>query len=320
MLLSPVDLTVSESFSTFQTAMAGVSGSGASNAGNIATVMNSLAGNQYQLRVKALDMAWARPNWGVAFVPLDFTMDMAIHNLGAPALEARAYADTTLAYGYGKHIKNESIGLLSYGVTTKAIMREFAAKEMNVIDVATNNSTIKNSDLTNGLTVDFDLGLLYTPYWPPGDMWDLVRTWHPTFSLVGRNLLESGFSTRILKDGYSTTDQPEKLYRVFDFGYKAEIPKFWIFGGRFAFDEKNIGHPYFGLKKDFHAGFEFDWTVTSWWKGQWRAGYGSNTWSAGFSALFAVFRLDLATYGEEYGSDANPAQNRMYTLRLIGEL
>lgn len=320
MLLSPLEFTISDSFSAFQTSMGNVSGTGASNVSNITTVMNSLSSNQYQVRIKLLEMAWARPNWGVAFIPADFTMDMAIHNLGAPSLEARVYADTTLAYGYGKHIKNESLGLLSYGLTTKLIMREYAAKSMNVIDVATNNSTVTSNDLTNGATADVDLGFLYTPYLPPGDLWDLVRSWHPTFSFVGRNLLDYGFGTQVLTKGFSTTDHPEKLYRAFDIGYKAEIPKFWIFGGRFALDERNIGHPYFNYKKDFHTGFEFDWAMTSWWKGQWRVGYGSNTWSAGFSALFTVFRLDLATYGEEYGSDKNPAQNRMYAIKLVGEL
>ncbi len=322
MQVAPVDVAGSLGFQDFNNKIQGLSGTGggASNLASVVNTLNSLYGSQYQVRVKLLEMSWARPNWGVAFVPADLTIDMAVHNQGAPALDIRAYADTTLAYGFGKNIKNESLGLLSWGVTAKAIMREYASKELNALDVATSSNTLSQNDMTSGATGDFDLGLLYTPYLPEGNAWDWIRGSRPTFALVGRNLLDGGFTTRALTNGFSTVNQPEQLYRVFDVGSRFEIPKFWIFGGRFAFDERDINHPAWNWQKGMHAGFEFDWMMTSWWKGQWRVGYGQGCPSAGFSALFTVFRLDLAYFGENVGSINNPQQNQMFELRLVGEL
>jgi hypothetical protein len=318
--LSLLDLAASLNFQNFYNQVSGLSGQGSSNIAAVVNTLQGLYGNQYQARIKLLEAAWARPHWGIAFVPADFTLDMAVHNQGAPALDVRAYADTTFAYGYGKNIKNETLGLLSWGITTKAIMREYASKEMNALDVATNSNIVSSQDASNGFTADIDLGLLFTPYLPQGAGWDWIRGSRPTFALVGRNLLDEGFSTRVLSSGFSTVNQPDQLYRVFDLGSRFEIPKFWIFGGRFAFDERDIGHPLWDWQKGLHAGFEFDWMMTSWWKGQWRVGYGGGYPSAGFSALFTVFRLDLAYYGENVGSINNPQSNQMVELRMTAEL
>jgi len=317
--IAPVDAAASLGFQSFYSQIQGLNG----QSGNLTAVVNTLNGlygNQYQLRAKLLEMAWARPGWGIAFIPADLTVDMAVHNLGAPGLDVRAYVDSTLAYGFGKNIKNESLGLLSWGITTKAIMREYASKQLNALDVATSSSVVSQNDLTNGLTGDLDLGFLYTPYLPQGTTWDWIRPSRPTFALVGRNLVNEGFTTRVLTSGFSKVNQPEQLYRVYDVGSKFDIPKFSIFGGRFALDERDIGHPYFNWQKGLHAGFEFDWMMTSWWKGQWRVGYGEGYPSAGFSALFTVFRLDLAYYSENVGSQSIPQQNQMVEVRLVGEL
>jgi hypothetical protein len=317
--LSLIDAGVSVSGPSFYNQVNALSGQGTSNVANIVNTLDGFYGNQYSARVKLLETAWARPNWGIAFIPSDVTVDMAVHNQGAPALDVRAYTDTTFAYGYGKNIKNETLGLLSWGITGKAIMREYANKQMNALDVATNSNLVSMQDASSGLTADFDLGLLFTPYLPQGIGWDWIRGSRPTFALTGRNLLDEGFSTRAL-GGFSTANQPEQLYRVFDVGSRFEIPKFWIFGGRFAFDERDLGHPLWDFQKGTHAGFEFDWMMTSWWKGQWRVGYGGGYPSAGFSARFTIFRLDLAYYGENVGSSNNPQSNQMMELRMTAEL
>lgn len=320
MQLAPVDLTLTPSFIDFYNDITKIQGSGASQFTNIANTLNRYYGNQYQVRMKLIEMFWARPNWGIGFIPADVTMDFAIQNQGLPALDIRLYADTTFGYSYAKNFVNESLGLLSWGVTTKAILREYASKELNAIDLATSSSSVSSSDLMDGMTADVDLGLLYNPYFPEGTFGDIMRKARPTFSLVGRNLLDGGFGTRVLKISKTQAGTPEKLFRVFDVGARFEIPKFWIFGGRFAIDERDINHPLFNWKKGTHLGFEFDWTMSSWWKGQWRAGYGQGFFSAGFSALFSVFRLDLATFAEDVGSYDNPKENRMYQIKLVGEL
>jgi hypothetical protein len=63
-------------------------------------------------------------------------------------------------------------------------------------------------------------------------------------------------------------------------------------------------------------GFEFDWAMASWWKGAYRIGVNQGYPTLGFSALFTIFNLDLATYGEDVGTIDHPKENRMYTVKL----
>lgn len=321
-ILAPIDASVSTGGPGFYNQVQGLSGSGPSNVSNIVSTLSSLYGSQYGARVKILEADWARPGWGMALVPADVTLDLAVNNQVAPAVDLRAYGDTTLAFGFGKSIKNDTLGLLSWGATIKGIQREYVSTEVNALDLAASSTALNNAlssgNLSSGFTADVDLGLLFTPYLSEtAPEW--FRSTRPTFAFVGRNLVDSGFGTQFFKlSGQNGT--PEQLYRVFDVGSKFEIPKFWIFGGRFALDERDIGHPQFNWRRGSHAGLEFDWSVASWWKGQWRAGYGEGYWSAGFSALFAVFRLDLATYAEDVGTYAAPVQNRMFEVKIAADL
>ena len=321
--LALIDVEGSYNLPTLQSQAQGLFGTGTANVSNIVSTLNQMYGNQYGARVKALEVGWARPGWGMAFVPADVTTDFGVSNQAAPALDVRAYGDTTFGFAIGRTIRNQNAGLLSWGLTFKGIQREYLSTEVNAFDIATSSSasqavtnsiTTGGGTLSDGFTLDTDLGFLYTPYMPEW-MWDWVREARPTFAIVGHNLVDEGFSNQYFKINPSN-GTPEQLYRVFDFGTRFEIPQFWIFGGRFAIDERDYNHPQFNWKRGFHAGFEFDWTVTSWWKGQWRAGYQNGDGTAGFSALFTIFRLDLATYSEDVGTYLNPKPNREYELKM----
>jgi len=317
-----LDASVTDSFSIFANNI-----SNAVNSGNPLTIANFLQGEMghtYYGRLKLIEMSWVRPNWGVTFIPADFSLDLQMDNYlyndgnpvipDSPPLNLRYFLDTTLAFSYAGTIKNESFGLLNIGTTLKGILRQYMNRNIKVDDPST---SITDADKTDGLGYDVDVGMLFTPYLPEGEGWNWLRAMKPTFALVGRNLLDSGFSNKMILK--SSTFEPEKLYRVYDFGMRFEIPQFWIFGGRFAIDQRDMGHPYANARRSFHAGFEFDWTMTSWWKGQWRVGSGQGYASAGFSALFSVFRLDLATYGEDVGTLSTPKENRIYQLKMSGE-
>jgi hypothetical protein len=81
-------------------------------------------------------------------------------------------------------------------------------------------------------------------------------------------------------------------------------------------DIRDIGHPLFNLKKGLHAGFEFDWTVTSWWKGHYNVGVSQGYLTAGLGAEFAWFNLDLVTYSEDVGPNGSPQESRSYLARF----
>jgi hypothetical protein len=67
-------------------------------------------------------------------------------------------------------------------------------------------------------------------------------------------------------------------------------------------------------------GFEFDWTMTSWWKGSYRIGVNQGYPTLGASALFLLFNLDAVTYGEEVGTFNQPKENRVYMLKFNMDL
>ena len=81
-------------------------------------------------------------------------------------------------------------------------------------------------------------------------------------------------------------------------------------------DVRDIGHPLFSLKKGLHVGFEFDWTVASWWKGHYNVGLSQGFWTAGLGAEFAWFNLNVVSYAEDVGPYNFPKESRIYMARF----
>jgi hypothetical protein len=280
----------------------------------IVKVLEKNYGKVYGIRVGAPQAIWARPGWAIGIIPMDLTVQMGVHSSVGPAVQTTVYADTTVAYGYADRISCVTCGRLSWGVTGKAVHRGFFSQNVSFLELAADPNVVSKDDLVTGYTVDADAGLLWTPFIPEDGLFSLLDYAKPTFGLVVHNIAETGFTSTHLFNKDSN-DVPERLYRVFDIGSKWEYPSFWIFGGRGVLDVQNIGHPYFSWRKGIHAGFEFDWSVASWWKGQYRAGISQGFWTAGISAMFTIFNLDLVSYAEDVGSYSKPEENRIWMLR-----
>lgn len=286
---------------------------------DINNVLKRMYGKQLSVRLGLLHGIWARPGFAFGLLPVDFTMDVKVHNQASPALNLRAFADTTMAFGYGSHFKTEALfGKLSWGVTGKFINRGYANKQANAYDLVLDSSIFDKDDLRWGYTLDADFGILYSPVIPTEGVMSVFQSARPTFGFVVRNLVDLGFNQSLPGQNAEgvTVNPPERLYRVFDFGTKWELPQFWIFGWRLAADIQDVGHPSFNLRKGLHVGAEFDWTVSSWWRGQYRIGANQGYPTLGASLLFAVLKLDLLTYGEDFGSFSSPKENRMYMLKM----
>jgi hypothetical protein len=313
--------TIGDFFGGFVNAIA------SGNPVTLGTFLQNQANKNYSVRAKLFEMSWVRPKWGFSIIPADMSanivFDSAIFDdpalpgapgpADSPPFSIRNIMDTTVAFSYGTTIPNQSFGLFNIGMTLKGILRQYGDKYIRTDDVPPFNS----SDWTHGITTDVDLGMLFTPYLPEGPAWNWLRASRPTFALVGRNLLDSGFTQKAWAGTF--VYQPPKLNRVYDFGMRFEIPKFLIFGGRFAIDQRDFGHPNYSSTRGLHAGFEFDWSVTNWWQGQWRAGLSNGAPTFGFSALFSVFRLDLAMFSEDVGTVATPRLNQIYEFKMSGE-
>lgn len=273
-------------------------------------------GKNFQFRMGLFEAFWARKNWGVAFIPMDLTLEYKIHNQAAPSLNLRAYADTSVVYAHAKTFENILPGSLQGGASVKFVNRGYINKQVNAFDMVSGAEVFSSTDFREGYTIDFDLGALYTPEISEDSFFKMLIPLKPTLGLVLRNLIETGFGQSLGFFGNEGGTKPEKLYRVLDVGAKLDFPELWVFGGRMALDIRDIGHPAFNLRKGLHLGAEFDWTMQSWWKGSYRLGLNQGYLTAGISALFAVFNLDLLTYGEDVGTLKSPKENRVWMAKF----
>jgi hypothetical protein len=285
----------------------------ASSSGNVQDVVNLLQnnnGNYYNSRV-TLSGIWAKPRWGIAIIPVDLSMNMAIHQLAGESLDLVATQDTTIAYGRGWDVYWFKQDRVSLGVTGKAIYRGYYNKQLAAGDLATNSNLLRGSDAQEGMTFDADFGLLYTMKALPDSYWRFLR---PSFGFVIRNVANYGFSGNLhLIDKQST--QAPSIGRRFDIGSAWELPDWWIFKVRALADIRDMGADNFTLKKGSHLGAEFLWKIRSWWQGGWRIGANQGYFTAGFTGKIGIFNLDLATYAEEMGTSDSPVASRRYTFR-----
>ncbi len=270
-------------------------------------------GKHYHSRLPVLGAMWARPNWGIALIPGDLSIDIGIHQQIGPMVNVNAYLDTTLAYSYARNPKwfgNKK--QFSLGGTLKAIHRVNASEAISVGRLASDGEVFDTADANEGMTFDVDIGTLWTPTIAEKG-W--LRFTRPTFAVVVRNVIDQGFNYNFhMLD--ENSGKPPKLQRRLDLGSKWQLPKLWVFDPKLAFDIRDIGHSNWTPMKGSHAGFEAYWTMYNWWKGHWAAGLNQGYWTAGFGARLGWFQLDLATYGEEVGTDKVSKESRRYVLEM----
>lgn len=266
-------------------------------------------GDHFYFRAPTIGAVWARPGWGIAFLPVDLSLDAAVHRQIGPMINTNLYADTTLAVSYAKKLKwLNKRHELSWGTTIKSMHRIYVGEAISAGQLADGSAKIfEFSRATEGLTFDLDLGLFWRP---PGSGW--VK---PAFAFVGRNLVDYGF-----KQNFHFIDpnsgEPPPLQRRFDVGSRFDLPQLWVFEPKFVLDVKDIGHDMWTWKKGLHYGFEMYWRMFNWWKGHWSVGMNQQYWTAGFGARLAWFHLDIATFGEEVGTTSEPLESRRYMMEL----
>jgi hypothetical protein len=251
----------------------------------------------------SLSAIWARPGWGIGFIPVDLSIELGIHQTLGPEVAAEVYQDTTLAFGYARKIKK--LKGVSLGATIKGIYRGYIAKDLQVIDLV-DNDVIDDEDFQEGMTVDMDIGILYEPHW-----WK-YKWATPTFSVVGRNVLNLGFQENFNLYNDNSTEPPD-LEQTVDIGTSWKLPSFWVFEPRITMDFRNLMHEYYSFEKGFHLGAELSWEY-GWVNGAYRLGLYQGNPSAGVTLQFTMFRLDFATWAEQVGTSEVDTEDRRYIL------
>lgn len=266
-------------------------------------------GEHMYFRAPTIGIARVKPKWAWAFIPADFSVDLALHRTFGPSVFVNAYLDSTLALGHAqpwkvKWLKNK----LSFGWNAKLIHRVHYSDVIQAASLATSEDDLVNIDrAAEGLTLDGDIGFMYHSKRREG------KWYQPSVGVVIRNVLDYGFPVNfgVFNDD---PDEPPDLQRRLDIGTKFDLPDFWVFDPKITLDMKDIGHRNWTMMKGFHAGAEFAWKVASWWKGYWTAGINQGYWSAGFGGCIGIFQLDVATWGEEVGVSDDPRESRRYIL------
>lgn len=290
---------------------------------DITSINNVIAkqyGNHFIARFPTMGFAWVRQNWGIAFIPMDFALDVSVNQSLGPKLGVNMYADSTFAYSYARKLKPKWLAKghkLSVGLTGKAIHRIHFQDAVDAAALANNSDVFDFKRAGEGLTFDVDISAQYTPQFAKGGFLSFMRFAKPTFTAMVRNLLDMGYPVQLkLVSDLDEPAKPPKLQRRFDFGSKFELPRFWVFTPKVAFDIRDIGHSNWNFKKGLHAGAELYWTMFKWWKGSWSVGINQGYFTAGLGAKLGVFQFDFATWGEEVGTSDVPSENRRYMLEM----
>lgn len=274
-------------------------------------LITSHYGEHFYYRLPTAGLVWARPGWGIALIPVDLSLDAAVHRQLGPMLNVNSYQDSTLAVSYGQ--KMNWFGKrhhTSWGATVKSIHRIHVGEAISAAQLANGSSVWDKSHANEGLTFDLDLAMTWRL---PEASRGFFKYFAPTFAFVGRNLVDYGFKQNFhLID--KNTGEPPPLHRRFDLGTKWDLPKFWVFDPHLSVDVRDMGHPNWTIKKGYHVGAEAYWKMFNWWRGHWAVGLNQGYWTAGFGAKMAIFQLDLASYGEEVGTNSSPLESRRYMV------
>lgn len=274
----------------------------------IADVIQANYGEHFSLRGPSLGGIYATKKWAVAFIPADVSVDASLQREVGPAINLNAYQDSTLAFARAWRLRNTRRGQLDLGVTSKLIYRAHLDKVISIAAIQ-NDKVLEKEDSNEGMTADLDFGALWKlPDYSSG-FWHYAQ---PSFGLVVRNALDYGYFTNLKLYADDKNGKPEKLGRAIDIGSSFQLLDWSVWKTRFAFDVRDVLNDNWNYKKGIHAGLEFLWEMRPWWKGGWRAGINQGYWTAGFTGQIWIFKLDLATYGQEVGTSNKPKEDRVY--------
>ncbi len=266
-------------------------------------------GEHLYFRAPTIGISRAKPKWAWAFIPVDVSVDLALHRSLMASVFVNAYVDSTLALGHAQPLKLQWLkDKVSFGWTAKLIHRLFYSDVIQAAQLAMPDEEIVNIDrAAEGLTLDGDIGFMYHVKRREG------KWFQPSVGVVVRNVLDYGFPVNfgILNDD---PKEPPDLQRRLDAGIKFNAPAFWVFDPKITADIRDVGHDNWTWKKGFHVGTELAWKMRSWWKGYWSAGLNQGYPTLGFGACIGIFQLDIATWGEEVGTSDAPRESRRYIL------
>lgn len=224
-------------------------------------------------------------------------------------IEMQAVLDAGPAMGVAHRFTD--LGL-NVGVNLRAIYRAAADRTLRATDFTSGTAKLDLKTIgTQGVGIDGDFGVLYTL---PVPLFMFKQV------LIGaslNNFLASEYQT-FGKDLISTIrgGAPPRNDRTINAGVRFDLPDLFVFSNSlFAFEFQNVGHTrkMAGFYKKLHLGAETT-LLAKWFS--FRAGLNQGYLTGGVGFDLPIVNINIATYGEELGSNAGQLEDRRVLLNL----
>lgn len=225
-------------------------------------------------------------------------------------VEFQALVDAGPAFGIGYAFKN--LGL-DVGANLRVLYRLGADRTLTASNLLGGQKLSFSSLGGQGVGADFDLGSMYTlPF--SSAFFQKIQ-----FGLSGNNLLQSRYKTA--NNLIGTVNSPPNVGndRTLNVGIRTSLPDFWILSETFfAFEGQNIGTTYklASAMKKLHFGAETRLSPTF----SVRSGFNQGYVTGGVGINLPVVKIDIATYGEELGSNTGQQEDRRVVFSLRTEI
>ncbi len=270
------------------------------DAAQVDKVYEELGGNldkNYFMRAQIFP-SFAMRNFGVGF--LGKTEMLARRNSADNVMNLLYTSDMAGVVGYNHSFFG---GQVKLGVTGRYIDR---VEYNGVVDPAVQGLELKNF-ATSGTGVGADVALsLSSP-----------TSYLPTLSVIAKDVGDTSYTLgKGIRDDYLGVGNPNKTPMTVDVA--AAIFPIWSRGTRGTFTVEyddvldNSGIEW-GTNKKLHAGFEYNMEDNFFF----RAGYNKGYITAGFEFATSNLQLQLAYYGEEIGTDADPVQDHRVAAKFV---
>lgn len=191
-------------------------------------------------------------------------------------------------------------GRIKLGVNGKIISR-IEIQNPNV--VPTGNLDLTTLGAAEGMGLSTDAGILMTGPW----------TWLPTIGAVVRDVGGTTFDKRTGVRG-SFSSSPQKVEQQVDVAM-AIFPihsNSWRSTWTLEYKDITLARSDRDSAKRIHFGFEYNYSDLFFFRG----GYNQRYWTAGIELASEHIQWQLASYGEEIGTETAPREDRRYVVKF----
>lgn len=125
----------------------------------VSNILEKYYGKPVGARISPIEYFWVRPNWGIALVVADISLDSMVQRQVGPSIDLNVIKDASLSYAYSHLIKPD----MSIGVLGKLNHRNLMAGSYSSLDLALDSNVIDFKKSNEGINLDFDIGFTWKP-------------------------------------------------------------------------------------------------------------------------------------------------------------